>query len=60
MQAVTEHVYRPQFVGALDLWNRQFSQIGKLVATTQVLRLTRPWGHEFMGEVVDLLAGQEM
>ena len=60
MQAVTEHVYRPQFVGALGLWDGQFSQIGKLVASTQVMRLSRPWGHEFMGEVVDLLTSQEM
>lgn len=55
MQAVTEHVYRPQFVGALGLWEGQFSQISKLVAGTEVVRLTRPWGHEFMPEVVDLL-----
>lgn len=55
MQAVTEHVYRPQFVGALGLWEGQFSQISKLVAGTEVMRLTRPWGHEFMPEVVDLL-----
>jgi hypothetical protein len=55
MQTVTEHVYRPQFVGALGLWEGQFSQISKLVAGTEVLRLTRPWGHEFMPEVVDLL-----
>jgi energy-coupling factor transporter ATP-binding protein EcfA2 len=55
MQAVTEHVYRPQFVGALGLWKGQFSQISKLVAGTEVLRLTRPWGHEFMPEVIDLL-----
>ncbi len=59
MQAVTEHVYRPQFVGALGLWDCQFGQIGKLVAATQVLRLTRPWGHEFMPEVIDLLATQQ-
>lgn len=59
MQAVTEHVYRPQFVGALGLWDGQFGQIGKLVAATQVLRLTRPWGHEFMPEVVDLLITQQ-
>ncbi|MEM9471672.1 MAG: hypothetical protein AAGA00_06925 [Pseudomonadota bacterium] len=59
MQAVTEHVYRPQFVGALGLWDGQFSRIGKLVAATQVLRLTRPWGHEFMPEVIDLLTTQQ-
>ncbi|WP_108883272.1 hypothetical protein [Anderseniella sp. Alg231-50] len=56
MQAVTEHVYRPQFVGALGLWEGQFSQISTLVAGTRVLRLTRPWGHEFMPEVLDLLS----
>ena len=55
MQAVTEHVYRPQFVGALGLWEGQFNQISNLVAATQVLRLTRSWGHEFMPEVLDLL-----
>ncbi len=60
MQAVTEHVYRPQFVGALGLWDGQFDQIGKLVAGTQVMRLTRPWGHEFMPAVIDLLAGREV
>lgn len=56
MQAVTEHVYRPQFVGALDLWEGQFSHISKLVAGARVLRLTRPWGHEFMPEVLKLIA----
>ena len=55
MQAVTEHVYRPQFVGALGLWEGQFNQISNLVAATQVLRLTRPWGHEFMPEVLGLI-----
>ena len=55
MQAVTEHVYRPQFVGALGLWGGQFSQISQLVAGTEVVRLTRPWGHEFMPQVADLL-----
>ncbi len=60
MQAVTEHVYRPQFVGALGLWDGQFSQIGKLVAGTQVVRLTRAWGHELMSEVIDLLANEQL
>jgi hypothetical protein len=55
MQAVTEHVYRPQFVGTLGLWEGQFSQISNLVTGTPVLRLRRPWGHEFMPEILDLL-----
>lgn len=55
MQAVTDHVYRPQFVAALDLWEGQFDRISKLVANTPVFRLTRPWGHEFMPQVVDLM-----
>lgn len=56
MQAVTEHVYRPHFVGTLGLWEGQFGQISNLVAGTEVARLTRPWGHEFMPEVLDLLS----
>ncbi len=60
MQAVTEHVYRPQFVGALGLWEGQFSQIASLVAETEVSRLTRPWGHEFMGDAIDLLAAADL
>lgn len=55
LHAVTEHVYRPQFVAALDLWEKQFGQIADLVKQATVLRLVRPWGHEFMQEVLDLV-----
>ena len=55
LHAVTEHVYRPQFVAALDLWEDQFGKIADLVKHATVLRLVRPWGHEFMQEVLDLI-----
>lgn len=59
LHAVTEHVYRPQFVAALDLWEKQFRQISELVKDATVLRLVRPWGHEFMPQVLDLITAKD-